>query len=81
MSTTEIPFPKVSVITLTWNQQFDTMECVRSLKRLEYPNFEIIIVDNGSIDNSIKVFKENFGDRLLPHRSAVMRNFYKIRPQ
>ena len=40
--------PKVSIIILNWNGWSDTMECLESLNRLDYSNFEIILIDNGS---------------------------------
>lgn len=49
--------PKVSVITLNWNGRDDTLECLASLAELEYPNFEVIVVDNGSADGSVPAFR------------------------
>ena len=40
--------PKVVIIILNWNGQADTLECLESLNRLDYNNFEIILIDNGS---------------------------------
>jgi len=40
--------PRVSIIILNWNGVNDTIECLDSLKEITYPNYEIIIVDNGS---------------------------------
>lgn len=39
---------KVAIIILNWNGWSDTMECLTSLNRLDYANFEIILIDNGS---------------------------------
>ena len=38
--------PKVSIIILNWNGKADTEECLESLKKVKYPNFEIILVDD-----------------------------------
>ena len=46
--------PKVSIIVLNWNNYEDTKECLESLARISYPNYEVIVVDNGSEDNSTK---------------------------
>src|SRR5437867_13418735 len=43
---------KVCIITLTWNSYDVTRDCLLSLACLEYPNFEVIVVDNGSADGS-----------------------------
>lgn len=40
--------PKVAIIILNWNGWEDTIECINSLINLTYPNFSIVIVDNGS---------------------------------
>ena len=51
-------FPKVSIIVLNWNGYKDTVECLDSLKEIDYPNYEIIIIDNGSSDDSVKKIEE-----------------------
>ena len=44
--------PLVALIVLNWNNWQDTLACVESCRRLTWPNFRIIIVDNGSGDDS-----------------------------
>ena len=46
--------PKVSVITLNYNQNQYTIDCVISILKSEYSNFEIILVDNGSTHENFK---------------------------
>ena len=46
--------PKVVVATLTWNQKKDTLECLKSIVSLDYPNFEVALVDNGSTDGTFE---------------------------
>jgi GT2 family glycosyltransferase len=36
------------VIVLNWNGTDDTLDCLRSLVRVDYPRYEIVVVDNGS---------------------------------
>lgn len=57
-------FPKVSIIILNWNGKNDTLECLDSLRHLTYPNHEIIIVDNGSTDDSVEFFKNASWERV-----------------
>lgn len=52
--------PKVSIIILNWNGKEDTIECLESLKHITYPNYEILLVDNGSTDGSVECFKERY---------------------
>lgn len=40
--------PSVAVIVLNWNGTDDTVECLHSLLRVDYPRCEIVVVDNGS---------------------------------
>lgn len=53
-------FPKVSIIILNWNGKEDTIECLESLKHITYPNYEILLVDNGSTDGSMECFRERY---------------------
>jgi len=57
--------PKVSIIVLNWNGLKDTIECIESLEKLIYPNYEIILVDNGSTDGSQEAVRERFSDVVL----------------
>jgi GT2 family glycosyltransferase len=45
--------PKISIIILNWNSWRDTLDCLESLHRINYPSYRIIIVENGSTDGSI----------------------------
>ena len=49
---------KVSIIVLNWNNWEDTIECLESLYRIDYDNYNIIMVDNGSDDDSVEKIKE-----------------------
>jgi GT2 family glycosyltransferase len=40
--------PKVFIIILNWNNWPDTLECLESLKNNDYPNYQVVIIDNGS---------------------------------
>jgi len=52
--------PFVNIIILNWNGYKDTIECVESLYKINYKNYKIIIVDNGSADESVKILKNKF---------------------
>lgn len=52
--------PSVGIIILNWNGCEDTLECLQSLARDQYPNKHLIIVDNGSTDNSVASIQQAF---------------------
>jgi len=52
--------PKVSVVILNWNGKSDTLECLDSVLAMEYENFDVVVVDNGSIDDSVAVIRAKF---------------------
>jgi GT2 family glycosyltransferase len=43
---------RVAVVVLNWNGWKDTIACVESLQKLDYGDFQILLVDNGSTDGS-----------------------------
>lgn len=64
--------PKVSIVVLNWNGKFVTSECLDSLKKVKYDNFEVIIVDNGSEDGSQEHFKKNYSwAKLIENRENL----------
>lgn len=46
-------FPRVSIIVLNWNGWKDTVECLESLYQIAYSNYDVVVVDNGSSDDSV----------------------------
>jgi GT2 family glycosyltransferase len=51
---------KVAIILLTINQKNKTLECLRSLSKINYHNKEILVFDNGSTDKTIEAINEEF---------------------
>lgn len=50
--------PHVAIIILNWNGHNDTIECLESLSKIDYPDYKIYLVDNGSTDNSVERIKQ-----------------------
>ena len=48
-------FPKVSVIVCSYNGGQTLEACLRSLKKLNYPDYEVVLVDDGSKDNTREI--------------------------
>lgn len=54
--------PKVYIIILNWNNWEDTIECLHSVFAMDYSNFEVIVIDNASENDSIEKLKSAFPD-------------------
>jgi GT2 family glycosyltransferase len=54
------PGPLVFVVVLNSNGWADTRECLDSLRRLDYENRRVVVVDNGSADNSELHIRHSF---------------------
>src|SRR5262249_41620543 len=47
--------PRVSVVVCTYNGGRTLEQCLRSLKALDYPDYEVIVVDDGSTDDTREI--------------------------
>ncbi len=56
--------PKVSIILVNWNNFDDSAECLESLGQGTYPNYEVVVVDNGSEGDDARLLRERFGDSI-----------------
>src|SRR5262249_20848994 len=52
--------PSVAVIVVNWNGTADTLECLASLVEVDYPRYEIIVVDNDSRPSPRQQILERF---------------------
>ena len=52
--------PLVSIIVRTRNEYFWIGKCLSEIYNQNYKNFEVILVDNKSTDNTVKIVKKNF---------------------
>jgi glycosyltransferase involved in cell wall biosynthesis len=48
-------YPKVSIVVATYNGASTLDTCLKSLEKLNYPNYETILVDDGSTDETPKI--------------------------
>lgn len=51
--------PKVSVIVCSYNGGQTLEDCLESLKHIDYPDYEVIVVDDGSTDNTQEILKNH----------------------
>jgi GT2 family glycosyltransferase len=63
--------PGISIIILNWNGWRDTIECLESLYKIDYINFDVILLDNGSKDRSLEEIKA-----YLEGRTQVTSKFF-----
>jgi glycosyltransferase involved in cell wall biosynthesis len=50
---------KISVITVTYNSEKTLLKCIESVNKQNYGNIEHILVDGGSLDSSVEMFKNS----------------------
>ena len=65
------PFTKMkdkilfSIVTVNWNRCVDLSELLESLRLQRLKNFEVIVVDNGSIDDSVRIVSRDYPEAKL----------------
>jgi len=62
-------WPKVSVIVVTYNGSATLRRCLESLTQMTYPNYEVIVVDDGSTDNTREIAAAFDGVKLVSTRN------------
>ena len=55
----------VYVILVNFKTSSDTIECIKSLRSIDYDNYKVIVVENGSNDNSYEILRDNCNDEIL----------------
>ena len=59
----ETPWPKISIITPSYNQGQFIEPTIRSVLMQEYPNIEYIVMDGGSTDSTVSIL-ERYDDQI-----------------
>jgi len=63
--------PLVSIIISSYNDRENLYECLSSLRKLNYPRYEVIVVDAGSTDGTPEMVKENFPEVRLVEAGRI----------
>ena len=50
----------IKILILNWNGKHLLKPCLDSVSAIDYPNYSVMVIDNGSTDNSVKMVNENF---------------------
>ena len=58
--------PGISIVAPAYNEELIVIHSVSSFLQLEYPNFEIIIVNDGSTDKTLELLIENYDLEVIP---------------
>jgi GT2 family glycosyltransferase len=61
--------PSVTVVVLSWNGGRTTLDCLASVEQLDYPDYSVVVVDNGSTDNTLAQVSSRF-----PEVERIMHN-------
>ena len=52
-------FPLISIITIVYNNSLHIQKTLNSIFNQKYKNFELIVIDGGSTDNTLNIIKQN----------------------
>lgn len=69
------PYPKVSIITVVWNNREALRATIENILGQTYPNIEYIVIDGGSTDGSVEVANE-YRDRIAYYVSEKDKGLY-----
>lgn len=57
---TDMQSPKVYIIILHWKNYPDTKTCLESIRKITYPDYKVVVVDNYSQDGSVQRLQADF---------------------
>ncbi len=60
-----MPDPLIYIIIVNWNGLKDTLECLESVYAIDYPNFKVVVVDNGSQSDPSAEIRAKFPGTVL----------------
>jgi len=63
--------PRVVIIVLNWNGWENSIECLESVYKIDYPNYDLILVDNASNDDSIEKIRGYCGGKIKVESNYV----------
>src|SRR5215208_2722718 len=73
----DLAWPRISVVVCSHNGERTIRDCLEGLLRLHYPNFEVIVVDDGSTDSTADIVQE-YDFRLITTENLGLSNARNI---
>jgi cellulose synthase/poly-beta-1,6-N-acetylglucosamine synthase-like glycosyltransferase len=70
--------PAVSILVPAHNESAGIVRTVQSLLGVEYPALEVIVIDDGSTDNTVPLLEEAFDLAPAPHQTAGRLTFQRV---
>lgn len=61
--------PRISVVVCAYNAERTMAPCLESLRQLNYPDCELIVVDDGSTDRTAEIARRHPEARLIQHEN------------
>ena len=52
--------PLIYIVVLNWNGISDTLDCLRSIYSSTHTNFQVLVIDNNSINDELSIIKQQF---------------------
>jgi glycosyltransferase involved in cell wall biosynthesis len=71
-------FPRISIVTPSYNQGHFLEQTIRSVLSQEYPNLEYIVIDGGSTDGSVEIIKRYEQGISFGVRKRIMDNTMQL---
>jgi cellulose synthase/poly-beta-1,6-N-acetylglucosamine synthase-like glycosyltransferase len=68
-----LPCPRISVVICSYNGQRTIGDCLDGLLQLDYPNFEVIVVNDGSTDATAAI-AHDYGFRVISMENRGLSN-------
>jgi GT2 family glycosyltransferase len=63
--------PLVYIIVLNYRNYNDTIDCVHSVEKINYPNYRIVLIDNNSGNSSEQILRREFPHHTLFKQEAT----------
>jgi len=73
----DLTWPRISVVVCCHNGEHTLPDCLQGLLDLEYPDFEVIVVNDGSTDSTSDIVRE-YGFRLIATENLGLSNARNI---